>query len=168
LLVIFEAHYWTYNTSDDEFFGGESPQAVDVGMIARVSQNTPDACALLALVCLALALSGCVGVPGLDPEEQAVVSGGDPKRAAAVAEMRALAEAGDAMPFPDAFQAEQTARLAVRGEPRSVGEVQAIEAELTLIAERRAAASDPREIAALEARAQELRRLALVAGVQLR
>jgi hypothetical protein len=120
---------------------------------------------LLAASCLGLGLFGCVGVPGLDPMgEPVAVVDADPERAAAVAEMRALAETGDAMPFPDAFQSEQTARLAMRDEPRSLAEVQALEAELTLIAERRAAASDPREIAALEARARELRRLALLAG----
>jgi len=65
------------------------------------------------------------------------------------------------MPFPDVYQTEQTNRLALRGEPRSVADVQAIEAELSVIAERRAATTDPREIAALEKRAKELRRLAL-------
>ncbi len=134
-------------------------------MNSRGDRAAPGLRALLAASSLALALSGCVGVPGLDPEgEPVAVVDADAERAAAVAEMRALAETGDAMPFPDAFQSEQTARLAMRGEPRSLAEVQALEAELTLIAERRAAASDPREIAALEARARELRRLALLAG----
>jgi hypothetical protein len=76
--------------------------------------------------------------------------------------MRAKAEAGDKMPFPDAYQSEQTNRLALRGEPRSVAEVQAIEAEMSVIAERRAATTDPRELAALDKRAKELRRLALL------
>ena len=68
-----------------------------------------------------LAIAGCVGVPGLDPAgEPAAVTGVSPERAAALADMRAQAEAGDAMPFPDAYQSEQTARLALRGEPRSV------------------------------------------------
>lgn len=88
----------------------------------------------------------------------------NPERAAAVAEMRAEAEAGDHMPFPDPYQAAQSKRLALRGEPRSYAEVQAIQAELTLIAARRAAATDPGEVARLDARARELRRLALAAG----
>ena len=111
-----------------------------------------------------LAIAACQGIPGVDPMRQPMASAApaqSPERAAAVAEMRAMAEAGDQMPFPDAFQAEQRARLALRAEPRSVTEVQAIEAELSVIAERRAVATNPREIAALEARAKELRRLAL-------
>lgn len=87
-----------------------------------------------------------------------------PERAAAIAEMRAQAAAGDQMPYPDAFQAEQTARLVVREEPRTLADVQSIEAELTLVAERRAASRDPSEIAALDERARQLRRLALAAG----
>lgn len=113
-----------------------------------------------------LALAACQGVPGVDSVRQPMASAApamSPERAAAVAEMRAMAEAGDRMPFPDAFQTEQRARLVLRSEPRSVVEVQAIEAELTVIAERRTVATDPHEIAALEARAKELRRLALAA-----
>jgi hypothetical protein len=41
-----------------------------------------------------------------------------------------------------------------------VAEAEAIEAELAAIARRRAATTDPVEIAALQARADELRRLA--------
>jgi hypothetical protein len=81
-------------------------------------------------------------------------------RGRAVAEMRAQAEAGADMPYPDPLQAEQVRRLAARPEPLSTDRVAAIEAELALIAERRAGTSDPREIAALEKRAAELRRLA--------
>jgi hypothetical protein len=88
----------------------------------------------------------------------------NPERAVAIAEMRAEAEAGDRMPFPDPYQAAQSRRLALRGEPRSYADVQAIQAELTLIAARRAAATDPHEVARLDARAKELRRLALAAG----
>jgi len=87
-----------------------------------------------------------------------------PERAVAVAAIRAEAEAGDSMAFPDPFQAAQTRRLALRGEPRSVEDVQAIQAELSLIAARRSAATNPHEIARLDARAKELRRLALAAG----
>jgi hypothetical protein len=101
------------------------------------------------------------GTEALPAESAAPVS---PERAAAIAEMRAEAEAGDRMPFPDPYQAVQSRRLALRGEPRSYAEVQAIQAELTLIAARRAATTDPGEIARLDARAKELRRLALAAG----
>lgn len=121
--------------------------------------------ALLPAFGLAAALAGCVGIPGMNPEAtSAVAPATSPERAAAVAEMRARAEAGDSMPFPDVFQSAQVTRLALREEPRSVPDVQAIEAELTIIAERRAASRDATEIAALDARARELRRLALAAG----
>ena len=95
------------------------------------------------------------------PPEAVAVSSTSPERAAAIADMRARAEAGDKMPFPDVYQSEQTSRLALRGEPRSVADAQAIEAQLTMIAEQRAATTDPRELAALDKRAKELRRLAL-------
>jgi hypothetical protein len=72
--------------------------------------------------------------------------------------MRAEVEAINARPDPEGPVA-QTLRLAAREEPRSVAEAQAIEAELAMIARRRAAAVDPAEIAALEGRARELRRL---------
>jgi hypothetical protein len=115
----------------------------------------------------ALLTSGCMSIPGHESgaplvvtEDAAGSAEATPERAEAVAEIRAQAEASEALPFRDALQAEQAARLAAREEPRSVGEVQAIEAELLLIAKRRAAASDPAEVAALEARARELRRLA--------
>jgi hypothetical protein len=121
-------------------------------------------------VLLALGLAACLGSPDLD-------SGSDPmvvteagsvsyppeqsaERAAVVAEMRARAEAGDLLPYPDPFQTGQAARLAARPEPYSVAEAEAIEAELAAIARRRAATTDPVEIAALQARADELRRLA--------
>jgi hypothetical protein len=113
---------------------------------------------------LPVALSACTALRSFDPDGEPVpVTAASPERAAALADMRAQAEAGDTMPFPDAFQAEQSQRLALRDEPRSVPEVQAIQTELALIAERRAATRDPREIAALDARAKELRRLALAA-----
>ena len=83
-----------------------------------------------------------------------------PERAAAVAQMRANATAGDILPYPDAFQREQTLRLAARPEPRSVMDSEAIQAELASIARREASAVTPQEIAALKARAAELQRLA--------
>jgi hypothetical protein len=111
---------------------------------------------------LAVLLTGCLGVPdNYSPASTAAVS---PERAAAIAEMRAQAAAGDQMPFPDAFQSEQTARVVVRDEPRSLGGVQEIQAELAQIADRRARSTDPSEIAALDQRARQLRRLALAAA----
>jgi hypothetical protein len=117
--------------------------------------------------CLALFAFGCMAIPGHDDGNPLVVTESgpgsanvSPERAAAVAEIRAQAEASEALPFPEALQSTETARLAAREEPRTVGDVQAIEAELLLIASRRAAASDPAEVAALEERARELRRLA--------
>ncbi len=84
-----------------------------------------------------------------------------PERAAALAEMRAEMAAVNAS-VPAESPAQQTLRLAGREEPRSLAEVEAIEAELALLAQRRAGAG-PGEIAALEARAGELRRLAAAA-----
>jgi hypothetical protein len=112
---------------------------------------------------LALALSGCMGRPDLTAST-APTATFSPERAAAIAEMRAMAEAGDSMPYPDAFQTEQTARLVTRPEPHDVIDAQAIETELALIAEQRAKARDPSEIAALDERARQLRKLALSAG----
>ncbi len=120
--------------------------------------------AALSAPLLAVLLTGCLGVPDVDQYESAAVTATSPERAAAIAEMRAQAAAGDQMPYPDAFQVEQTTRLVVRDEPRSLGDVQEIEAELALIADRRAASNDPSEIAALDQRARQLRRLALAAG----
>lgn len=116
----------------------------------------------LAAAGLAAALSGCLKVG--DESASLAASGAiSPERAAAVAEMRALAAAGDRMRYPSVFQSERMIQLAGRAEPRPTTEVEAIETELTLIAERRAASADPGEIAALEARARELRKLLLAA-----
>jgi hypothetical protein len=76
--------------------------------------------------------------------------------------MRAKAEAAKAS-APLEMPTEQAIRLSTRAEPRSLAEAQAIEAELALIAERRVGAS-PAEVATLEARALQLRRLAAQAG----
>jgi hypothetical protein len=122
--------------------------------------------AALSAPFLAVLLIGCLGVPDVDQYETAAVTATSPERAAAIAEMRAQAAAGDQMPYPDAFQAEQTARLVAREEPRSLADVQGIEAELAQIADRRARSNDPSEIAALDQRARQLRRLALAAGVE--
>jgi hypothetical protein len=107
-------------------------------------------------------LGACSSLSALTPPEApAAFATTNVERAAVIADMRAKAEAGDTMPFPDAYQSEQTNRLALRGEPRSVQDVQAIEAELAVIASQRSATTDPRELAALDKRAKELRRLAL-------
>ena len=116
----------------------------------------------LASAGLCTALSGCFGVPDLSsPGVVAAGPGGATDRATVVAEIHAEAAAGDRLPYPDAFQAEQTKRLAAREEPLTAQEVEAIQTELALIAERRATTTDVREIAALETRARELRRLVL-------
>jgi hypothetical protein len=117
---------------------------------------------LAAAGVLCAAVSGCFGLPDLD--SPAAMTEPATPRAAAVAEMRAEAAAGDKMPYPDAFQADQTRELAAREEPLSVAEVDAIQAELALIADRRAKTTNAREIASLEARARELRRLMLRSG----
>jgi hypothetical protein len=119
---------------------------------------------------IALSLAACIGSPDLDSRSDPLVvteTGAvsyppeqSAERAAAVAGMRARAEAGDLLPYPDAFQAGQAARLAARPEPYGVAEAEAIEAELKAIARRQAVATDAAEIAALQARAEELRRLA--------
>ena len=81
--------------------------------------------------------TGCLGVPDLDPPavDRAQSARNAPRRSRRCGRRRRPATQ---MPFPDAFQSEQTARLAVRDEPRSLGGVQAIEAELAQIADRRA------------------------------
>jgi hypothetical protein len=127
--------------------------------------------AVLAVACLGLA--GCLAGPDLDaPSDPMVVTEAgevtyaepqSPERAAAIAEIRAQAAAGDLMGYPDAFQTAQTTRLAAREEPRPVVDVDAIQAELAAIARRQAAARSPQEIAALKARAAELQRLAAAA-----
>jgi hypothetical protein len=119
-----------------------------------------------AAAAMGLLVSGCVGTAGLRPpgdppvitETGTVGPAAEPAaaRAALLAEMRAAAEASAAQPHTQAG-------LAARPEPKSVAEVEAIEAELELIGQQRAASANPREIAALEARARELRRLVAAA-----
>lgn len=126
---------------------------------------------MLAAAALATLLSGCLGTPDLESSgDPLVVTEGDaptvipsPERQAAIAEIRDRARAAGELPYPDAFQSEQTARLAARDEPRSVADIQAIGAELSAIAELREQAVTPGDIAALDARARELRRLAAAA-----
>jgi hypothetical protein len=110
-------------------------------------------------------LGGCLGAAERGATDPLVITESSPavasnlpqEREAVVAEIRAKAEAGQAMPFPEVGISAETERLAARPEPRSAAEVEAIEAELALIARRRALSPDPAEIAALEARARTLR-----------
>jgi hypothetical protein len=116
---------------------------------------------------LLLAVGACVATPDPDVDPLVVTESSpapqvnaSPERAAAVAEMRAKALAAETAPYPDVFQAGQVARLAAREEPRPVAEVEAIELELAALARQRQRAGSPGELAALDARAAELRRLA--------
>lgn len=141
------------------------------------SRPVPAAGALLAAGS-ALLLGACLGPPDLDStaDPLVVTEGGtvsyaaeqSPDRAAAVAEMRRQAEAGEDMPFPDVFQTSQNTRLATREEPVAVLEAAAIEAELADIARRRQAAVSAAEITYLKARAAELQLLAAQAQARLR
>ena len=118
---------------------------------------------------LALALGGCLAVPDVDSDDPLVVTESgvqpdpadqSPERRAALAEIRAKARQGDALPYPDPFQAAQTARLVARPEPLPVRSIEAIEAELAEVRRLQQSAVTPAEIAALRAREAELRRLA--------
>ena len=120
-----------------------------------------------AIAALLLALGGCLGPPDLDADPLVVTEAGaplrpavPPERAAAVAEMRAKARAGEEAAYPDAFRSDRLRRLATREEPRPVAEVEAIQRELAALAREQQSASTPEELALLEARAAELRRLA--------
>ena len=124
--------------------------------------------ALVLAACLPFAFGGCLGLPDVDSDEPLVVTetgvqpdpeGQSPARAAAVAEMRQQARAADALPYPDAFQGAQTARLAARPEPASLARVAAIEAELADVVRRQQGAVTPAELATLRAREAGLRRL---------
>jgi hypothetical protein len=116
---------------------------------------------LLVAAALLVLLGACRSGPGVTAPAAPAAVATSLERASAVAEIRARAAAGDEMPYPDPFQAAQTSRLAARDEPLTAGEVEAIEAELALIARRRTGTASAGEIAALEARARELRRLVL-------
>jgi hypothetical protein len=69
-----------------------------------------------------------------------------------------------AVAVPEPVSVTSVTELAARPEPRSTTEVAEIEAELDLIARRRAAGASPRERAAMEARAKELQRLVAAEG----
>jgi hypothetical protein len=141
-------------------FGPKRLSGAAASVNPRRGQQAPFGATVL--VVSALGLAGCASNSLFHPPaETSVAVPANPARAAAIAEMRQQAEEGDRMPFPDAYQTEQTTRLAHRDEPRSVEDVRAVEAELTEIAARRARTTDPHELAALDARAKELLRLAL-------
>ena len=122
-----------------------------------------------AMAVLGLVTGGCVGARGglapgpsqavTDPALAGPEAEAELAQAAVVADMRADAEAARQAPDVSVTPAQRTAQLAARPEPRRIEEVAAIQAELLLIAERRASTFDPQEIAALEARERELRRL---------
>ena len=115
--------------------------------------------AITSALCLALTLGACRG-PDLSPGTGSLVAGQapvSPERVAAVAEMRRRGDAADALPYPGAFQAEQTKRLAARQEPRRGPDAAAIQAELAALAVLRQAATTPEEIAELRLREAELR-----------
>lgn len=109
----------------------------------RLSVSSP-----LGLLALALVLAGCT--PGGLGRGLALAPSGP----------LVVAEPGPAGQTPALSPTE----LAARPEPRSAAEVAAIEAELELVAKQRGGTADPREIAALEARAAELQRLAAAAA----
>ncbi len=116
---------------------------------------------------LGLALSGCTAAPGMRTATEPVVvpmvvtetgivalEASEAEPAVAVNPVAADAPAADIAAPP-----VTAAALAARPEPRNAAEVAAIQAELELLAERRSAGASGRELAALEARAEELRRL---------
>ncbi len=110
---------------------------------------------------LLLALGGCFG-PDLSPGAEALAGGEvSAERAQAKAEIRRLAEATDALPFPEAFESGRAARLSARGEPRPAPDAQALQAELAAIAVLQQTARTPEELAELQARAAALQQLSL-------
>jgi hypothetical protein len=128
----------------------------------------PASLSMVAGLLLAFPLGGCMAVPDVDSDDPLVVTEAgvqpdpdqSPERRAAVAEMRAKARQGDALPYPDAFQAARTAQLAARPEPLPVRSIAAIEAELAEVVRRQQGAVTPAELAALRAREAQLRLLA--------
>ena len=115
---------------------------------------------------LLLVAGSCLGPPDLDTgsdplvvTEAATGKAVSPERAAAIAEMREKGAAAESAGYPPAFQTDRTRRFAAREEPRAVSEAEAIERELATVAAQRKNLASPDEIAAMEARAAELRRL---------
>ena len=128
-------------------------------MNIRQRRPVPKLARTSAAIFAMLVLGGCLG-PDLSPDAGSLAAGGtavSPERAAAVADMRRRGEAYDDLPYPDAFQAAQTRRLAARQEPRPRQDATDIEAELAALATLRAAATTPEEIAELRLREAELR-----------
>ena len=122
-----------------------------------------------------LLLAGCIGGPDLEASGDPVVvteTGAvsyappqSPERAAAVAEMRAQAVAGETMPYPDVFQTARrhAARRARRAAARSPTSA-AIEAELAAIAVAGRRRPLPRRSPRCRRAPQELQRLAAQAA----
>ena len=141
--VIFEAQYRNYKLTGYNTHVRDGRLCTGPCRWAGMNLRRKRVARLLASAGLCTALSGCFGVPDLSsPGVVAAGPDGATDRATAVAEMRAEAAAGDRLPYPDAFQAEQTKRLAAREEPLTAQEVEAIQTELALIAERRATTTD--------------------------
>jgi len=105
-----------------------------------------------------LALFACA--PGPDTGDLAPPVAADARRSAAVAEMRAKAESADTSPYPSIAPQQSSAFPP----PQSVADIAAQQAELELLAKRRSGAVSAAELARLEARAVELRRLAQAAN----
>lgn len=124
-------------------------------------------CLAVAIPLGGLVLGGCVGAPGLrGPVANAPVATGVPPETV-TAEASADPLVVEAA-FAEAAPPVTLQEFAARPEPRSVADVEAIQAELAALAERRAAAGSAREIAALDARAEELKRLAAAQATPLR
>ena len=105
-----------------------------------------------------LALFSCA--PGPDSADLGAPVAADTRRTAAVAEMRAKAETAETSPYPS-IAAQQSSAFPP---PQSVADIAAQQAELELLAKRRSGAVGAAELARLEARAVELRRLAQAAS----
>jgi hypothetical protein len=114
----------------------------------------PDAIRAALLAAGLLAVFGCMPRP--DPTGPTPSPAGDARRAAAVAEMRAKAQSVETGPYPTI--APQPAGPFAH--PQSVTHVAAQQAELELLAKRRSGGVSEAELARLEERAIELRRLA--------
>ena len=117
----------------------------------------PNAVSLAALAAGLTVLSGC----RIDPEATPVVAASpvSASRAAVVADMRAKAQFADLAPYPSV-----AASAGTFPHPQSVEDVAAQQAELELLAaRRRGRLVSGAELARLEARAAELRRLARAA-----
>jgi hypothetical protein len=109
---------------------------------------------------LATMAAACNGPPSLDEADLVAVDAGTERgsaKAAAIREMRAKAEAAEYLDYPDVF-----ANPGVDApEPLPVRDVLATQERLVATARSRTAPQSPAEVAAGQARALQLRRLAL-------